>query len=1539
VTAPVEFVRDYTAGADPDDLAAIGADNVDGAARAHWDLAEQRADDETAVWVGNPSQGRDGWSSPHTVVLVVTDDVPFLVESIVAAIVGRAYDVHLLLHPRWGGVAFVHVEVDRESDPVQLEELRVVLASVLADVRVVVDDWAQMRARALELATSLRADCPCTIDVEDATEAATFLEWLAADNFTFQAYCEYELVTVDGTEALRLVADSRLGLVRRRELSELSPAFAAMSPETRRKVREPWVLTLTKTQSRSTVHRVVPLDYVGIKRFDDAGAVIGEYRFTGLYTSNVYTESTTRIPIVRRKVERVINGSGLDPTGHDGRALANILETYPRDELFRVSAAELGQLVTGILRMGQRRRVRLFASRDEFGRFVSCLVYLPRDRYTTPSRVGIVAALRRAFRGSTVDFTVLVTESLLARLHVIVDTTDPLVVVDLDALEAELGRLARAWVDGLRDALVAARGEEAGLDTFRRFANAFGPSYQEDVAPAAAVGDITVIERLGAEDDLVLRVEADGPAGTVVKLYRTGPPPELSTVMPMLEHLGLVVAEERPYQVAVPGGPACWIDMFRVRTGDGDDPATAPAAEARLADVFLGVWRGDVENDGLNRLALRAALDRRDIVLVRAWCKYLRQGGVRFTETYIVDTIVANPGAARLLVELFHARLDPARSARDPNVVAAELADAIDAVTSLDEDRILRALVAVVQATVRTNAFVEPARAWLAMKLDPSTLAFLPAPRPAHEIWVYSSAMEGVHLRAGDIARGGIRWSDRREDFRTEILGLMKAQTAKNSVIVPVGAKGGFVVKRGDAIDCYRTLIRGMLDVTDTIRAGEVVGPVGVVRADDDDPYLVVAADKGTATFSDTANELSAEYGFWLGDAFASGGSAGYDHKAMGITARGAWVSVRAHFRALGIDADTAPLTAVGIGDMSGDVFGNGLLRSEQIRLVAAFDHRHVFVDPTPDGPRGFAERRRLFELPRSSWADYDAGAISPGGGVWPRTAKSVEVSAAAAEALGIEPGPRPPDELIQAILRAPVDLLWNGGIGTFVKASVETQEMAGDRTNDGIRIDASELRCAVVGEGGNLGLTQRARVEYALAGGRINTDAIDNSAGVDTSDHEVNIKILLEDAIARGVLAREERDSLLAAMADDVAELVLADNEAQANALSIAGVEAAALVGVHARQIERLEAAHHLDRALEALPTPKQLQERHVAGLGLTTPELAVLLAYTKLELEAALVASDVPDDPYLLPRLVAYFPSGLHDRLAALMPEHRLHREILATVVANSLVNRAGISFLSRLSDETGASIPRLARAHVVATDVFGVPAVWSAIDELDLVVPAAVQDAMFLAVRREVERASRRLAQGPLVLDLAPTVERYRDGVARLTESFPRLLVGGSAERLRAEAARLQGAGVPSALAERVALCAWLPAALDVDDLARETGESVDTVGAVYFVLSDALRLDWLRDRIAELPRGDRWQTEARAALRDELHEAHRALAGSVLQATDASAAPTERVARWTAASPLAVARYQQVLTDIEAGAAYDLTTLAVARRALRELGNPD
>ena len=891
------FVQQCVAAANPDDVAALGAESLEAAARSLFRLGERPRPGETAVRVANPTRDHDGWESPHTVVEIVTDDAPFLVDSVSVALVSRAYDIHVLLHPRVDDRAYLHLEIDRETDPGLLAELQSMLENVVADVRVVVDDWRAMRDRALALVRELRESPPHTVDAEEADEAAAFLEWLADDNFTFEGFCEYDLVEHDGADALRLVAGSQLGVVRRRPLTEYSDTFASMAPETKRKAREPWVLTLTKTQARATVHRAVPLDYVGVKRFDGEGTVVGEYRFTGLYTSTVYTESTHRIPVVRRKVAHVVEQSGLPPSDHDGRALANILETYPRDELFRLSVHELSALALGILRMGQRRSVRLFASRDEFGRFVSCLVYLPRDRYTTPTRVGIVFTLRRAFQGTAVDFTVLVTESFLARLHVIVDTPEPMIAVDLVALEADLARIARAWVDDLRDALVAARGEELGLDTFRAYANAFLPSYQEDVSPADAVDDIAVLERLDPAGDLQIRVdperEADSvPPGTAtVKLYRSGSPLVLSAVMPVLEHLGVTVVEERPYQVTPAGAASCWVDTFRVLLDDGEELADQDARAGGRA-VPRRVGRRDRERraqppraacwsrGSRRRAAARAGqvppagggAVHRDVHRRRAR-REPRSGAT--AERAVPACWIPHPGVSIRM---------PDRPIADE--IAEELTREIDAVAGLDEDRILRALLSLVQAAVRTNAFQPGDKSWVSIKFDPLGVPFLPAPHPVHEIWVYSPRMEGVHLRAGDIARGGIRWSDRREDFRTEVLGLMKAQTAKNSVIVPVGAKGGFVVKQGEGLDCYRTFIRGLLDITDNIVDGRVVPPESVVRLDGDDPYLVVAADKGTATFSDTANELAAEYGFWLGDAFASGGSSGYDHKEMGITAR-----------------------------------------------------------------------------------------------------------------------------------------------------------------------------------------------------------------------------------------------------------------------------------------------------------------------------------------------------------------------------------------------------------------------------------------------------------------------------------------------------------------------------------------------------------------------------------------------------------------------------------------------------------------------------
>jgi glutamate dehydrogenase len=1493
-------------------------------------------------------------TSTHTVVDITVDDATFVADSVVAHLGQLGIEVHGTTETTVVGGVDLRIEIDRETDLGALTRLKAGIADVVADVRASVADWQAMRDLVLDRARELRDVPPPSIAAADLDEAVAFFEWLVADHVTFVGAREYRIVGTGADARLEPVLDTALGVARRRPLPDPGAVGATL--------HQAYVLALTKAGAASTVHRAAQLDEVRIRRFDDRGMAIGEWRIVGLYTAQVYSDSVTRIPVVRRKVATIVADTPTGLAAHDERALANVLETLPREEVFRLPVEELAELARGVAAVGERRRVRLFASPDEFGRFVSCLVYLPRDRYTTRVRTAIVDALTAAFGATSSDLSVLVGESVMARLHVVLglplperDGTSTVAsrsTPDVEVLEAGLVDITRAWVDDLRDALQAVRGEEAGLDAFRRWGAAFPPAYQGDVAPEDAAADLAVLESLDPEGDLQIRLNRDGTGMGVARLelYRSGTPLVLSDVMPVLDQLDVVVIDERPYEIVPMGAPsACWIYSFGIRAVSGD-PLDVPQLRERVAELFLGVWSGDIENDALNRLVIAAGLTPREVVTVRALTKYLHQAGVRFTEITLATALVGNPSVTRRVVELFGARLDPG-STLDAALVEAELVAEIDAVVSLDDDRILRALTAVARAVVRTNAFL-PDRALgdrLAVKLDPTSLDFLPRPRPVHEIWVYCPRVEGVHLRGGDVARGGIRWSDRRDDFRTEVLGLMKAQTAKNAVIVPVGAKGGFVVKRppadraalaAEVLECYQTFIRALLDLTDNLVDGEVVHPA-TGHADGDDPYLVVAADKGTASFSDVANELAAECGYWLGDAFASGGSHGYDHKAMAITARGAWISVRAHFRAMDIDADTAPLTGVGIGDMSGDVFGNGMLRSPHLRLVAAFDHRHVFLDPDPDPTRSFAERQRLFDLTGSSWADYDPAVLSPGGGVYPRSAKSLSLTPEARMVLGLDRATEPddapmtPDDVVSAILRAPVDLLWNGGIGTFVKATAESDTDVGDRMNDPVRVDASTLRCRVVGEGGNLGLTQAARVEFALAGGRVYSDAIDNSGGVDCSDHEVNIKILLQDAIRAGRLADGDRDALLVSVTDEVAELVLADNEAQANALEIASVEAASLVGVHARQMERLERAGVLDRALERLPDAKGLQERVAAERGLTAPELAVLLAFTKLELQDALVAADLPDDPYFLADLLDYFPNTIAERYADLIPAHRLAREIIATVVANAVVNRAGISFLSRLCDETGCPLPVVASAHVIARDVYDVPSMWAEIDALDLTVRAATQDRLFLIVRRLVERAARWFARRGDLAPVGPVVERFRAPVAQVVASIPGLL--GDHARAAFDAVRdeLVAERVPVELASRLAGTEWALGALEVALVASEVGVAVEHAAAVHFLVGDRLQLDRLRARVAALPRADRWQTEARAALRDDVSDGHEALTEAVLRAGGGGGDVAASVDAWIADRADEVARYDRVVDEIEGGGVYDLAQLTAARRALREL----
>jgi glutamate dehydrogenase len=1579
------FVRLFLEGVPPRDLDAVAAVDLYGAVMASWNLARRRAVGSPSVRVYTPDLEQHGWTSSHTVVDIVTDDMPFLVDSVSMALSRRDLGIHLVVHPmmdvRRDGdgqlvevtgrgsatdartEAFLHVEIDRQSEPETLRTIRDAMVAVLADVRAAVEDWSAMRAQVHRIVDQLGNE-PQPIDEDELEEGRRFLTWLDDDHFTFLGYRAYDLEARSDGDVIVSRPDTGLGLLRDAPPSETH--LAEQPPEVRDLARAEVLLNLTKANSRSTVHRPSYLDYVGVKRFGPDGETIGEWRFLGLYTSRVYTGSPHDIPVLRGKVATVLSRAAFPPQSHDAKDLAAILETYPRDELFEVSADELHALAMGILGLQERRRVRLFLRRDRFGRYFSCLVFLPRDRYTTASRLRIEEILTEALEGTGLEHAVRLSESVLARLHFLVRVgPGRLQEPDVEDVERRLSQAIRTWTDDLADALLDELGEERGRRELADYGEAFPAAYREDHPARLGVADLQRLRALDPAGDLAMSLYRPVEAGddeVRLKLYRSGAPSTLSEVLPLLENMGFDVIDQKPYAISPAHTSPVWIHDFGL-VSPPPGPLASERSSATFEEAFARVWHGDTEDDGFNRLVLRAGLTSREVTILRAYSKYLRQTATRFSQSYMEEALVDNPEVARLLVELFHTRLDPAdheRGADAEESKTSAIEAALDEVSSLDEDRILRSFLQLITATLRTNAFQRDAdgqpHAHLSFKLDPAGVPDLPAPRPAAEIFVYSPRVEGVHLRGGAVARGGLRWSDRREDFRTEVLGLAKAQTVKNAVIVPVGAKGGFVVKHPPGVEagrdalrdeveaCYRTFIRGLLDVTDDIVDGSITPPADVVRFDEDDPYLVVAADKGTATFSDTANAISQERGFWLGDAFASGGSAGYDHKAMGITARGAWESVKRHFRELGIDTQTTPFTVVGVGDMSGDVFGNGMLLSDRIRLLGAFDHRHVFLDPDPDPATSFTERQRLFELSRSSWDSYDRALISAGGGVWPRTAKSVPLSAEARRMLDVDAESLTPDEVISALLRAPVDLLFNGGVGTFVKAGDETHAQVGDRTSDRVRVDARALRCKVIGEGGNLGLTQRGRIEYAGQGGRINTDAIDNSAGVDCSDHEVNIKILLDARVRSDDLTRKQRDRLLAEMTDEVAELVLANNRAQTEAISNSVANAASMIEVHRRYLRRLEQAGELDRELEFLPGDEELVERRNEGRGLDRPEFAVLLAYTKTLLYDELLATDVPDDPWLSRELARYFPSALRTEFAEDMEDHRLRREIVVTQVANGLVNDAGTTFLFRLAEETGASTVDIVRAHTIAREIFDLAGLQAAVRALDNAVPAAVQTSMLLEARRLIERGTRwLLRQLPRPIDITANVEAFADGVARVGELLPGLLRGADARAAEETQRHLVEQGVGQELAARVAgLSAWF-SALDLVRVAAASGgeagadggEPLDAVVGTYLGLAERLHLDWLREQISALPRETRWDALARDALREDFYRQHGRLTAEVLRVTDPGCAATDRIDEWLRRNAAQVRRCEQLLAEIETTSAVDLARLSVAVREIRDL----
>ncbi|MEU4422602.1 NAD-glutamate dehydrogenase [Actinoplanes sp. NPDC024001] len=1560
-----------------EELVGYSPDEMYAAALEHRELAQNRLPGELKLAITEPT-GPQG----HSVLQIVTDDMPFLVDSVIALLTAHNLQVYLLVHPLivvrrepLGALAQLESEVEPddaiegdlveswiriEIDPVRRAEARDQLLNevrrVLTDVRDAVEDWPRMRQRAVAISEELSGVTSLPVPDKDVKDSIELLRWLADDHFTFLGYREYRL---DGG-VLSAVPGTGLGILR--GASKPRRLASEMAQEAYERALEKRLLVITKANSRATVHRSAYLDYIGVKVFDEAGNVTGERRFLGLFSSSAYRTSVRQLPVVKRKVQEVMDRSGLSPRGHSGKDLLQILETYPRDELFQIKTDDLYEAVIGVLRMAGRRQLRLFLRRDQYGRFISCLIYLPRDRFTTGNRLRMQEILLRELNGIGVDYTTRVTERMLARVHFIVrtDPAAPPGQIDPNVLAELLADATRMWDDDFSLVLERKLGDEPAKRLFSRYSTAYPESYKNSHTPYEGMQDLAKLELLEEPGQLAMhlfRRRRLGPEGTPepderdvrFKVYRYGEPMMLSAVLPVLHSLGVRVTDERPYEIRRDDGIIYLYDFGLLPpSGHRELSEVRPQVE----NAFAAAWRGEAEVDGFNELVLRAGFTWRQVVVLRAYAKYLRQAGNVFSQRYLESTFTAYPEIAGLLVRLFETRFSPAlqigeaERSRRAAELRTEITELLDQVESLDQDRILRSYLTLIEATLRTSFFQRGAegrpKSYVAFKLDPQAIPDLPQPRPKYEIFVYSPRFEGVHLRFGAVARGGLRWSDRREDFRTEILGLVKAQMVKNAVIVPVGAKGGFVLKqkpgdRDEAVECYKQFITALMDVTDNILSGKIVPPPDVVRHDGDDPYLVVAADKGTATFSDIANEISVRKDFWMGDAFASGGSAGYDHKKMGITARGAWESVKKHFRDLGVDTQTQDFTVVGVGDMSGDVFGNGMLLSQHIKLVAAFDHRHIFLDPGPDPEISYAERKRLFELPRSSWADYDKSLLSEGGGVYPRGAKSIPVSPQVREVLDLDASVTTisPAELMRAILKAPVDLYFNGGIGTYVKASAESHADVGDKANDAIRVNGSELRVKVVGEGGNLGLTQRGRIEFARSGGRVFTDFIDNSAGVDCSDHEVNIKILLGGAVTDGELTMPERDELLAAMTDEVGALVLRDNYEQATALGNARAQAHSLLPVHRRMLKSLEERGELNRELEALPSDRELAARSEAGDGLTPPEFAVLLAYVKISLERAVLADELVDEAWTNDVLTRYFPTPLRDRFAGRMAGHRLRREIISTALVNEVVNRGGTSFVFRAMEESGASAADVIRAYVVIRDVYGLRDIWAAAEALDNQVPTAAQTLVFLETRRLLDRAVRWLVstrRSPI--DVAAEIGKLRPGVSELLPRLPHLVVGGERRALEQRVATLVEKGVPTELSEAVSRVFYGFGLLDILETAAAIDRDAGEVAEIYFVLSERFGVDALLSHISRLPRGDRWQTLARMALRYDLYAALAALTAEVLQSTPSTATPEDRVSEWEQVNAASIARASNAMGNVDDSPA-DLAALSVLLRQIRTL----
>jgi glutamate dehydrogenase len=1573
-----QFTHIYYAATPINELDCRKVDDLYGATLACWSFL-QKSKSGSKIRVFNPDFEEHGWQSPHTIVEIVQQDMPFLVDSVRMELNRRDMSIHFINHAVLPvsrdesgqldhgssfGVkanakeAVIYIEVDLNTNEKTLKGLTASLQDIINEIELLVDDYQSFMDKSEQATAWVKESCG-PFSKNDTNEAVAFIEWLKNNHFTFLACEDFVVEVKDGKNLITKDRKSVSGIFKNEIHGPDEVVIDELPENVRNLIMSPQLITISKSGRRSRIHRPAYPDYVIVKHIDKDGQVLGGRRFLGLFTSTVYSESPFNIPIIRNKIKGVIERSGLGSTSHNGKELRHILDVYPRDELFHTDMVQLTNTAVGILNIQERRRTKIFIRADSLNKFLSCVVYVPRDLYRAELRQRIQGILIDAFEPKDVEFTTFFSESILARTHFNL-RLDPEKIVEFDAqrIEKDIQAVSLSWQDDLMSSLIDGVGEEKGNKYFQVYRNAFGASYREKFSSRTAVVDIQHISTIKSDQDIAMslyRNVADSGNFFKCKLYKPNALLPLSDVIPILENMGLRVIGENPYGLTRTDGKQFWVHDFTLEYTFGDNIDLHESKEL-FQDAFRAIWFGKAENDKFNRLLLGAKIDWREVALLRAYARYMKQIGFGFSEIFIADSLCKYADLTSFIVRYFQTRFDLSNKISDIQIkqlkkMDAQFSEVLEQVESINEDRIFRRYHELIAATLRTNFFQRNSdkelKTYFSFKLSPHNISDMPLPKPMFEIFVYSPRVEGVHLRGGKVARGGLRWSDRAEDFRTEVLGLVKAQQVKNSVIVPVGAKGGFIAKclpEGDrdaflaeGIECYKTFISGLLDITDNLLEGKVIPPEEVIRHDEDDPYLVVAADKGTATFSDISNSIAIERGFWLGDAFASGGSVGYDHKKMGITAKGAWVSVQRHFRERGVDIQSEDFSVIAIGDMAGDVFGNGMLCSKHIQLVAAFNHMHIFIDPNPtDNEANFNERKRLFELPRSAWSDYDSELMSEGGAIFTRASKSIQISAQMKECFHIQADRLSPNDLITALLKAPVDLIWNGGIGTYVKASTESHNDAGDKANDSLRINGKQLQAKVIGEGGNLGVTQRARIEFALSkDGASFTDFIDNAAGVDCSDHEVNIKILLNALVNAGDLTVKQRNEFLEKMTDQVSEQVLMNNYRQTQAIALAYREAKTRTNEYRRLMNELEEQGKLNRAMEFLPSEEELDERKAQGQGLTRPELSVLISYIKGDLKELLNEPQVSENEYLAKSIESAFPQALVERFPEALYDHQLRSEIVATQLANEMVNRMGITYVNRMRDSTGAGISDIVKAYAAARDVFSMNDLWHQIEALDYKVSSEIQEVMMSSLMRLVRRGSRWfLRNRRRAINVPDEVARFKDRAVDISNHLSELLAGEGKQTWQKYYDLLIKEGVPKELASTVAGTNNMFSALSIIEGAEQTQRTAEDVAATYYKVGCNLDLEWFLEQLNAMPVLSHWQALARETYRDDLDWQQRTLTVSVIN-TMPDGDIKARMEAWLTLSKPMITRWRNMVLELRESPIDDFSVFSVALRELLDL----